>query len=211
MNAMSDAFRPTAFEHEADWMLEVTDLKQYAYCPRVVFYRYCLPTLRPVTVKMEAGVAAHRQEIEREQRRTVAIYGLEQAERRYGVRLASNALGLSGRLDLVLVCGGERQGEAVPVDYKNARQVRSNWRPQLAAYGLLLEDAWGLPVRRGFVYLIPLRRAVEVRLGEREKEQARRLVCEVHQMIRCERMPPPTPQRGRCADCEFRRFCNDVY
>ena len=30
------------------WLLRVTDLKQYEYCPRVVFYEYCLPGVRPV-------------------------------------------------------------------------------------------------------------------------------------------------------------------
>ena len=36
----------------------VTDLKQYAYCPRVVYYTYCLPLLRPMTFKMERGIAS---------------------------------------------------------------------------------------------------------------------------------------------------------
>ena len=40
----------------SDWLLEVTDLKQYACCPRIVFYRYCLPKIRPVTVLMEEGI-----------------------------------------------------------------------------------------------------------------------------------------------------------
>ena len=37
----------------------VTDLKQYEYCPRIVYYTYCLPLIRPTTFKMEAGVQAH--------------------------------------------------------------------------------------------------------------------------------------------------------
>ena len=39
----------------------VTDLKQYFYCPRVVYYTYCLPLLRPTTYKMEAGAVAHEE------------------------------------------------------------------------------------------------------------------------------------------------------
>jgi CRISPR-associated exonuclease Cas4 len=53
------------------FMLEVTDLKQYACCPRIVFYRYCLPKVRPVTYLMEEGIRAHEQEEEREERRSL--------------------------------------------------------------------------------------------------------------------------------------------
>ena len=30
-------------------LFEVTDLKQWIYCPRVLYYRYCLPEIRPIT------------------------------------------------------------------------------------------------------------------------------------------------------------------
>ncbi|NIO72733.1 MAG: hypothetical protein GTN71_27865, partial [Anaerolineae bacterium] len=50
---------------------QVTDLKQYTYCPRVVFFAYCLPLIRPMTYKMEAGIAAHEKAEEQEQRRSL--------------------------------------------------------------------------------------------------------------------------------------------
>ena len=80
----------------------VTDLKQYAYCPRIVFYTYCLPLIRPTTGKMEDGRLAHEEARERERRRTLRIYGLEKARRHFDVWVASEELGLRGRIDLVL-------------------------------------------------------------------------------------------------------------
>ena len=41
-------------------MFRVTDLKQYAYCPRIVYYTYIMPSVRPKTFKMDEGKAAHR-------------------------------------------------------------------------------------------------------------------------------------------------------
>ena len=35
--------------------LRVNDIKQYAYCPRVVFYQYCMPVNKQSTWKMEQG------------------------------------------------------------------------------------------------------------------------------------------------------------
>ena len=49
----------------------VTDLKQWVYCPRILYYHHCLPDVRPVTYKMKAGVEAGRAEEGREERRSL--------------------------------------------------------------------------------------------------------------------------------------------
>src|SRR5258708_32823714 len=84
----------------ADGLLEVTDLKQSAYCPRIVFYRYCLPKVRPVTYLMEEGIRSHMEEDEREERRSLHPYGLREGERFFHLALQSERLGLTGRIDL---------------------------------------------------------------------------------------------------------------
>ena len=45
-------------------LVRVSELRQYVYCPRIVYYSTCLPDVRPVTYTMEAGQRAHR-EVER--------------------------------------------------------------------------------------------------------------------------------------------------
>lgn len=189
------------------WCLEVTDLKQWAYCPRVVYYRYCLPLLCPATFKMESSHAAHEQERGREERRSLAVYGLEEGQRHFDVRLVSEALGLSGRMDVVV----EREEEVIPVDYKDStRRPGEHVRLQLAAYGALCEELFGKPARRGLIYLIPLRRAVEVPLTATLRRRMERAVQGIRRMVETESMPPPAKERGKCVDCEYRRFCNDV-
>lgn len=65
--------------------LQVTDLKQYLYCPRVVFYRYCLPDVRPVTFKMQAGIAAQDRVTELEKRRSLRAYDVVAGTRHFHV------------------------------------------------------------------------------------------------------------------------------
>lgn len=193
--------------------LEVTDLKQYAYCPRIVYYRYCLPAIRPVTYKMAAGIAAHHDEAEREERRSLRAYGIQEGERYFDVRLGSEALGLRGRLDMVVAVPRRDAAEVelIPVEYKlSERTPGRHFRIQLATYGLLLEAAWERPVRRGFLYLIPLRRAVEVRLTAALRRQALDEVARIRAMVEHEAMPEAPASRRPCVSCEFRRFCNDV-
>ena len=184
----------------------VTDLKQYVYCPRILFYHTCLPKIRPTTYKMQASIEAHATAQEREQRRTLWAYGLERGERHFAVGLTSERLGMRGEVDLVI----ETEAELIPVDYKLSTKVGGHFRLQLTAYAVMLEDAWGMPVRRGFFYLIPLRAAKEVRVTAQQRGRLDEALQVMNAMLLQERMPPPARQRRKCVACEFRRFCNDV-
>jgi CRISPR-associated exonuclease Cas4 len=186
---------------------QVTDLKQYTYCPRVVFFAYCLPLIRPMTYKMEAGIAAHEKAEEQEQRRSLRRYGLTEGERFFDLWLASEALGLRGRVDLAI----RTDTEAIPVEYKNSPgRGGQHIKLQLAAYGQMLEETWGLPVRRGFLYFVPLKRTEEVKLTPALRRKVEDTVAAMRQMVEREAMPGPPRSRRPCVACEFRLFCNDL-
>lgn len=60
--------------------LRVNDLKQYIYCPRIVFYNYILPVAIEETYKMKKG-KVEQERIERlESCRKFRKYGLAQLE-----------------------------------------------------------------------------------------------------------------------------------
>jgi CRISPR-associated exonuclease Cas4 len=195
------------------WMFEVTDLKQYTYCPRIVFYRYCLPKVRPLTVLMEEGIRQHEVEEEREERRSVRSYGLTAGERAFHLSLRSSKLGLTGRLDLAIAIPERTasHAEAIVVEYKYSEQrAGDHFKLQLAAYALLLEEAWGLPVKRGFLYALPLRRAEPVPITVSMRKKVIHTIEQIRSIVEHERMPDPPLRQQQCVTCEFRRFCNDV-
>lgn len=185
----------------------VTDLRQWSYCPRVVYYQYCMPLLRPVTFKMELGTTRHEEEKEREQRRKLRLYGVPDGERVFDLRGEDAELRLRGMADLVIV----RAEETIPVEYKNStRKVEQPIKLQLAAYALLLETQGYTAVQRGMVYAIPRRRTTEVPITRQLRQKVRNLLAEMRGAVEEERMPAPPKARGKCVDCEYRRFCNDV-
>lgn len=197
---------------DTEWLLKVTDLKQFAYCPRIPYYHYCLPEVRPTTYKMDAGVRAQDGAEERERRRSLRAYGLAEGERHFNVSVASALLGVSGQIDLVIKHTVSGEDRLIPVDYKlSRREPGRHFKLQLACYALLLEEVWQMPVDDGFLYLIPTRRVVRVPVTTRLRNDVLRQLTEIRALVLAERMPPvPTKQRSRCVDCEFRRFCNDV-
>ncbi|MGC1376860.1 MAG: CRISPR-associated protein Cas4 [Anaerolineales bacterium] len=188
----------------------VTDLKQWVYCPRILFYALCLPDVRPTTYKMEAGIDAGQDEEGREARRSLRAYGLTEGRREFNLRLVSDRYGLRGMADMVVWIERPGAEEVIPVDYKLSNVPGEHFKMQLMAYGLMLEELAGLPARRGFLYEIPKRRAEKVILDQRMRDKLLATLDAMHRMLRSETMPPPTPNRNKCLACEFRRFCNDV-
>lgn len=194
---------------EVPWPeLTVTDLKQWAYCPRIPYYRYVLPVSVAPTYKMRRGKDVQAVVEAPERRRGFRRYGVGDGERRFGVSLRSERLGLSGKLDL-LILGSDA---CYPVDFKDTEGgVRWNHQVQLAGYALLAEEAFARRAPEAFVYLVPSNEVVRVPVGEAERAEVVRAVGEVRRMVREQRLPDPTSVRARCQVCEYRNFCADIW
>jgi CRISPR-associated exonuclease Cas4 len=188
--------------------LRVNDLKQYAYCPRIVFYQYTMPVQRKATFKMARGKAVESRVEQLERRRKLREYGLAEGERRFQVWLASPRLGLSGRLDLMIIT----PDGVFPVDFKDTRErVHRNHHVQLCAYALLVEDTLQRPVHTGFIYRVPHADLVPVAITAALRAETMEMMEDIRRMIHSERMLPPTSVRARCTDCEYRNYCGDIF
>jgi len=188
----------------------VTDLKQWVYCPRVLYYAMCLPKIRPTTYKMEAGIEAGQNEEGREERRSLRPYGLEEGRREFDVALSSSHYGLRGKADLIVWIDNPPPGTFVVVDYKLSSVAGEHFKLQLMAYALMIEEMSGLTAKCGYLYFIPKRRSEKVVFTPRSREKFLLTLEAMHRMLHTELMPEATPNRNKCLACEFRRFCNDV-
>lgn len=188
--------------------LRVNDLKQYEYCPRIVFYNTVMPVERKTTIKMERGKEEEFRLDALEKRRSLRRYQLLSGERRFHVWLESPKLGLSGRLDLLIIS----PNGFFPVDFKYTRgRPHRNHLIQLAGYALLAEENFQTQVETGFVYLTPIQEIVAVPMSSQLKDQAISYLRQIRDMIREGILPAPTPVRSRCEECEFRNYCGDIF
>jgi len=187
--------------------LTVSDVKQFFYCPRVVFYTYCLHIKRPTTYKMKEGSLEHDAIAEKEERRSLRAYGLADGERQFNISLYSERLALTGKLDMIILS----KGEVIPVDFKNTSgNAGLNHKYQLTGYALMLEDLWRNPVRRGFIYLVPQKKAQQVLITDNMRLFFKQTLAKIRRMIEDESLPPAVRRKAYCTDCEFLNFCNDV-
>ena len=190
-----------------DDMITPTELRQFHYCPRVVFFARCTPVRRRETVLMTHGREKHESELLRERRRALSRYDLTEGERRYDVRLSSAALGLNGELDLLIVNGAE----AYPVEFKNSRRPPDpGHRLQLCAYALLVEAELGLSCPHGYWHSSVTHETHVVAFDRRLRNRTATAIEAVRTLIREERCPEPTHRVEKCLECELRNFCGDT-
>lgn len=188
--------------------LTVNDIKQYYYCKRVVFFNYVMPVDRKSTYKMEHGQLMEEKIIQLENRRKLKKYNLDKGERLYYLRMTSEKIGLSGKLDMLILSS---QGY-FPVDFKYTNGFPGkNHHYQLGGYALLVEEKFGVNVNHGFIYLIPKNDVTVFSLTEKLKNDILNTLEEIRSMINKEQIPQTTPFRNKCQDCEFKNYCGDVF
>lgn len=205
-----------------DEFVSISELRQWEYCPRVVWHGRVLGKGRTTTFKMQQGIEDEETKQRLETRRTFHAYGLEACGRRFKVFVQSDRLLLSGIVDMILELGSisieERSPvgsdqRLVPVEFKStfSQAPSSHHLLQLAAYGMVIEDMTGSPVGFGFLVSLPSGRVRKVAFDDALRAKVENARQAVLACLADGVMPPPTPQRGKCTDCEFRRFCNDIW
>lgn len=189
-------------------LISVTDLKQWAYCERIVYYHRVMPAVGKPTFKMREAVAAQDLVESLEMRRGLQAYRFEDAQRRFNVWLSDETLGLSGKLDLLLAA----PGRVAVVDFKlTSGELGDNHRAQLAGYSMLAEAVLGVPAERAFVYRIPDNRIFAVEITTELRQAVVSALDAIRRMCEVQWWPPPTPVRARCVECEFANYCADVW
>src|SRR5919109_1363375 len=192
-------------------LIPVRALNQVTYCPRLYWLQY-VEGLMVVNEHVEDGVVKHgrvndpkaagRPRLERDTIHTRSV------------PLASEQLGLTGKLDLI----EEKSGEVYPVEYKRSKAPTDadgqatcwdNDAIQLCAQGLLLEEHLQRPVPHGVLYYIGSKARVKVPLDEALRQKTRDAVERIRATAASDQPPPPlSPELTyRCHGCSLLTIC----
>lgn len=191
-------------------MITVSDVKQYLYCPKIIYFDHVLHVPKPADEKLKTGKEKHDSITAKEKRRKGALFydpELDRAEKMFRVFLESSTLGLRGILDYLV----RTDNEFIPVDYKFGLSrnggVHLNHKYQLAAYALLVEESFKTTVKRGYIHYSKDKVNVQVDLNDEIRRRALKMIREIGRIIQEQIEPIGTRNTGRCTDCEYSRYC----
>lgn len=187
--------------------IQVSDITQYFYCPRKIYFMKTLGLKIKSRPKMDMGKEEHEKEHRRVKERKT-IYGFSEEEVSkviHNLMLEDPKLGLYGIIDTTVIL---KNGEVIPIDvkYSKATSIRINWRKQLIAYSLLLESHFNILVKRGIIYLPAQRKQIQIDISNESKEIVKQDIKKIEELIGSEKMPNVS-KGNQCNYCEMKKFC----
>jgi CRISP-associated protein Cas1 len=192
--------------------IPVRALNQVTYCPRLYYLMY-VDAVMPTNEHVEAGLFDHRRVDSAElKNKTRTDRGTATSR---GIALSSELLGISGVLDVIEEKAGEggypvetKHGSA-PHDGDGKPTVWDNDAVQLCAQALLLEEASGKPVPRGYQFHVGSRERVAVEFTEALRQKTRDAITRCRELEVLDAPPEPLPAelRHRCFGCSLATVC----
>ena len=119
-----------------------------------------------------------------------------------GIPLWSEALGLSGRADVVEI----EIGAVRPVEYKSGVRHGSAADLQLCAQALCLEEMLGVAIPEGYVWYGGPRRRDRVVFTAGLRREVREVIRAIRKQLETGRLPE-APNDERCEQCQLRNHC----
>lgn len=196
----------------AEEFVSVTDIKQYIYCPRIVYFDRVLHATPIFGSQQEDSKELHEDYVKKELRRKDAVYYSPEfvgAEKLMFTSLSSSTLGLQGNVDCIIKTV---KGEYVPVEYKNmdsdVGRVCMQHKYQLVGYALLIEENFDTIVKRCFVNYIPEALILQLEITPSMKSFVKRVLGHIRRIIRDEQLPPVRVAKHKCTGgCGHKQIC----
>ena len=171
-----------------DDLVNVSDLNQYLYCPRRLYYLMFYQT-QEINVHLADGRGLH------------AYQG-----RRGGwyreVYVKSDRLCLQGKVDLI----EEIAGVIVPVERKRGNAFYENDLIQVAAYAMLLEEHLNERISLGYIYLFGTKSRHPISITSSLREKVLNTVRAIRDM-HVNSIPGFCDNPRKCAKCSVVVYC----
>lgn len=124
-----------------------------------------------------------------------------------GLPLISHQLRIRGQSDAVEYRRSNGQLIITPVEYKHGRQQSLQADSiQLCAQALCLEEMHDCRISEGVLYYHSLHRRTRIPLSDELREQTRRTITAVRELLSSGRLPPADP-RPHCRSCSLSDIC----
>ncbi|AEJ44844.1 CRISPR-associated protein Cas4 [Alicyclobacillus acidocaldarius] len=179
-----------------DWLIPVSALQHYAYCPR----QCALIHVEQTFLENELTTNGHflHQRVDEDH-----VFSSRGHKVITGMRVWSERLGLIGRCDAV-----ELHGETpYPIEFKHGKARRSrSQQVQLCAQALCLEEMFDTPVPEGAIFHIHSHRRSRVIVDDALRALTLGVIARVREMFLRNEVPPPVADR-RCLRCSLQPVC----
>lgn len=190
------------------YIVKCSDLAQYYYCPRKIYFLKTMEVPVQPKPKMKFGKKEEKKERKRLLERK-KVFGFDEEniqDVEFEIFLENEKIGLSGIVDTLVTL---KKGEKVPVDvkYTETASVKKHWKKQITSYSLLVEEEYDVEeVSRGVLYFPEQNEPIFVDITQEDKEFLLKDIEGIRELIESERIPRKVSEK-KCGYCEVKKYC----
>ena len=192
-----------------DEMITVSDVVEYMYCPRFVYFERVLGIPQHEEKREKVIIGRNIHELKENINKSYIRKSINAKSKYISVYLSSKKYRIVGVVDEVVELG---DGSYSPLDYKFAEfknRLFKTHKYQSVLYGLLIKDNFDVKVKRGYVVYVRSGNLVkEIEFKKKDFDNAVAFVNLIFDIIENEEFPDNIKvNKRKCIDCCYRNLC----
>ena len=186
-------------------MIPINLIRQYHFCPRIVYFNL-FTNIKPIFPRhVELGKNYHQLQYNLTKHRKFKKLNINYKEILIEKYLENETLNINGIVDLAFI--GD---EVIPVEFKFIDKKPSYYYMlQVVGYGMLLEKEFNLPFRRGYIIYSNNIKFYPIILSDKIKKDFFNTIKEIKKIEQIGILPDSSANENKCSQCEYINYCDD--
>ena len=186
------------------YSLPVNLLRQWCFCPRVVYYRELLGVKSFEPIWSKQGSLYHKKETELFKRRNLSRFKLSEGTKHHNINLKDEALRLHGICDLIV----ETSDNVFAIEYKMGKKISTGTHHAVNRLLSIGRKHFGKKASHSFI-LTGDGKVKLVAIDNQNRRQLKHVTNEIIKMLNNSCKPFSNATIHQCGQCEYLNYCND--
>ena len=183
-----------------------THIKDYAFCPTILYHKYVRGVIEPKTPLMEEGRLQYLKDAKGSRERTTLLNSrrIKVEKMLFSYKLTSNKHKIHGIADTIYWTNNKMH--ILEIKYSNLRKPMPGHIYQTAAYALMAEETFKQPAYKIIIYYKPAKKWIEKRYTNQLRAYTIKIIQKTREILEGEEIPE-IKWRHQCRSCWYRKFC----
>ncbi len=183
-----------------------THIRDYVFCPTILYHKYVRGVNEPETPLMEEGRLQYLKDAERSKERITLLNSrrIRVEKMHFSCKLTSRKHRIQGIADTIYWTNNKMH--ILEIKYSSLRKPRPDHIYQTAAYALMAEEKFRQPAYKIIIYYKPTRKWFEKRYTRQLRAYTIKLIQKTHEILSGWKLPE-TSWKPQCRSCWYKKFC----
>ena len=187
-------------------MIDINLIRQYIFCPRVVYF-HLFSNIKPSFPRhVQLGHRYHDKQNALLTHRRFKKLQINYTQIISDYYLSNESIGLKGIVDIGFVC----EDEVVACEYKFVKKPQFSHILQVVGYSLLMEREFNKPAKRGYIIYGKNIKFQPVNILKYKKNFFE-VLEKINFIYENEIFPDSSAAGDKCSQCEYINFCDDRF